>query len=190
MISLFGDRLLVVASIGLGAVESVIICMARSKSVIFLSICLGSLKTLDNPLLTSMASKDVDETQQGKVQGAMAAVGALAEAVGPPIINYIYRNVTLFGMGTMFLAGGILQFSAAAISLMIPERQSQQQRQQHAQEEEDGGMELDKIDEVLVPFRINEDDEDPNNFGTNPPPSRQRSFLGITGHKPAYEAIR
>jgi hypothetical protein len=70
-----------------------------------------------------MASDDVTGEEQGRIQGALAAVNAVGSAVGPLSMEYIYRkteNNPHFGPGCMFFFGGMLYGIGGLLVALIP----------------------------------------------------------------------
>eukprot|EP00540_Astrosyne_radiata_P009454 CAMPEP_0116856140 /NCGR_PEP_ID=MMETSP0418-20121206/19722_1 /TAXON_ID=1158023 /ORGANISM="Astrosyne radiata, Strain 13vi08-1A" /LENGTH=73 /DNA_ID=CAMNT_0004489459 /DNA_START=21 /DNA_END=239 /DNA_ORIENTATION=- len=73
--------------------------MARQKIWIYVALLISQLTKMDFPLLSAVASTHVDSHQQGQVQGALFAWSALANAIGPEFMQWIYHYTK---SGTMF----------------------------------------------------------------------------------------
>jgi DHA1 family tetracycline resistance protein-like MFS transporter len=90
--------------------------------VVYVGLCLAQLTSTNGPLLSSLASRNVDEGEQGRIQGALFALSALAEAIGPLCMNFVYRNWNFFGPGTMFVVAAILYGFGTVAIVCIPSR--------------------------------------------------------------------
>lgn len=86
-----------------------------------IGICLSQLTGTNGPLLSSLISRNVEANEQGRVQGAFFALSALAEAIGPVCLNYVYKNWHLFGPGTMFVVAAVLYAIGIIIVAFIPD---------------------------------------------------------------------
>lgn len=119
LISLAGERKLLIATFGSGVIQNLIYGLAPSLGVVYVGLCFGSLTNVNNALLSSTASQLVMSTEQGQIQGALFGLSALAEAIGPVTFNFVHKNWHIFGHGTMFVVGAILYaIGLVALSLM------------------------------------------------------------------------
>lgn len=124
LISLLGERDLLITSFYSGVLHNLVYGLARNKAVLYIGLCLSQLTGTNGPLLSSFVSRNVDSTEQGRAQGALTALCSLAEAIGPVLINYVYRNLHVFGQGTMFVVAAMLYaLGTVAISLVPPKIQ-------------------------------------------------------------------
>lgn len=136
LITLIGEHALLVVSFCGGVLHNLIYGLASNIWVLYVGMCLSALTNVNGPLLSAIASRNVADTEQGRIQGALFALTSSAEAIGPVCLNFIYRNWHLFGRGTMFVVGAALYgLGAMAVSCIPPK---------HANEEDD-----EEIDELL-----------------------------------------
>lgn len=108
LISLFGERNLLLVSFCSGTVHNLVYGLAPAKGILYFGLCLSQLTNTNNPLLSSLASKCVAGTEQGRIQGALFSLTSLAEAIGPVCFNSFYHNLHFVGPGTMFVFGACL----------------------------------------------------------------------------------
>lgn len=119
LISLLGERRLLVASFASGTLHNLIYGFAAKKWIIYLGLVVASVSNTNNALLNARASRFVAASEQGQIQGALFGLTSLAEAIGPVTFNYVYRNWHTFGPGTMFVVGAILYaFGMVAVALV------------------------------------------------------------------------
>lgn len=65
-----------------------------------------------------------EESEQGRIQGALYSLSSLASAVGPMLLRYIYHETkdnSMYGKGTMFIFGAGLYVIATFCAYMLPE---------------------------------------------------------------------
>jgi DHA1 family tetracycline resistance protein-like MFS transporter len=119
-ISLLGERGLLVASYLTGIAHNLIYGLAPNKWVIYFGLCLSQLSNTSGPLLSSLASRNVSDSEHGRIQGALFALAALAEGIGPVCFNFVYRNWHVFGRGTMFVVAAMLYGLGTVAVVLIP----------------------------------------------------------------------
>merc|ERR1711957_935627 len=93
--------------------------IANSKTTIFAALLLSGFTNMSFPTISAIKANNVAECEQGRIQGALYSVKALASGVGPAILQFVYsktkdmnKNSTnddnntihskLFGPGTMW----------------------------------------------------------------------------------------
>jgi DHA1 family tetracycline resistance protein-like MFS transporter len=122
-ISLLGERGLLVASYLTGIAHNLIYGLAPNKWVIYVGLCLSQLSNTSGPLLASLASRNVSDSEHGRIQGALFALAALAEGIGPVCFNFVYRNWHVFGRGTMFVVAAMLYGLGTVAVVLIPPKE-------------------------------------------------------------------
>lgn len=122
LISMWGERQLLVASFVSGTIHNAIYGLAPNKWVIYAGLCLSQLSNTNGPLLSALASRNVADTEQGRVQGALFGLTSLAEAIGPLCFNLVFRAMHNSAIpGSMFLFGASLYLMGfLAVSLIPP----------------------------------------------------------------------
>jgi DHA1 family tetracycline resistance protein-like MFS transporter len=122
LVFVLGERGLLVLSFLSGTIHNCLYGVARNKTTITAALSLSQLTKLNYPILSSVASQQVGFDKQGQVQGALFGLNALAGAVGPIIMNYIYgvTKTSNFGPGIMFIFASFLYFLGTIAVYMIP----------------------------------------------------------------------
>lgn len=119
-----GERGLLIVSFLSGTLHNFLYGVARNKATITAALSLSQLTKLNYPILSSLASQQVGLDEQGRVQGALLALNALAAALGPVSMNWIYERTkndsNYFGPGTMFLFASFLYLLGTLVVSMIP----------------------------------------------------------------------
>jgi hypothetical protein len=123
MIRLLGEKTLLVTTFACGTLHNMLYAVARCKGTIYLALIVAQWSRLNVPLLSSLASKDVTKNEQGRIQGALFATNAVANAAGPLSMEFIYgrtKNNPHLGPGFMFVFASGLYFLGTLLVLLIP----------------------------------------------------------------------
>ena len=124
LVSLLGERSLLIVSFFSGAAHNLIYGLAPNIFVIYFGMCLSQLSNTNGPLLSSLASRSGAITEQGQIQGALFSLTSVAEAIGPICLNFVYRHWHIFGSGTMFVLGSFLYILGAISVSFVPPKQT------------------------------------------------------------------
>lgn len=120
---LVGEKMVVALSFLAGAVDNVLYGIARNKSTVFTALAISSLTTMSFPTISAIKANNVADTEQGRIQGALYSVKALAAGVGPAVLQFVYSRTKTngwFGPGTMFVFAGGLFGVAVLLALALP----------------------------------------------------------------------
>jgi DHA1 family tetracycline resistance protein-like MFS transporter len=125
LVYVLGEQGLLAVTFVSGTIHNWLYGVAKSKTDVTVALSLSQLTKLNYALLSSLASQQVGLDEQGRVQGALMALNALAGAVGPVSMNWIYErtkqgNHKPFGPGTMFLVMAGLYMVGTVVVSMIP----------------------------------------------------------------------
>ena len=146
LISMLGEGRLLVVSFLCGAFHNLVYGFATTKWVLYIGLCISPLTHTNSPLLSSLASRNVPATEQGRIQGSLYSLTSVAEALGPIGFNFLYRNWHVFGPGSMFVGGATVYFAGLLAVSMIPPKTSSRE-------------ELDCGDDKVEDDDENDDDE-------------------------------
>ena len=84
-----------------------------------------------------------DESEQGRIQGALYSLQALAGGVGPVLMRSVYhvaKDWTSLGTGIMFVFAGCLYMVAVAAACALPKKKANAQgRREEDDDDEDDG---------------------------------------------------
>ena len=112
LLRMIGEKQLLVIAFISGTCHNALYGLAKTKNVILAALCLSQLTKMGFPILSSFASKGASVHEQGRVQGALFALNALANAAGPVLLETVYNHTKnsheYFGPGTMFLCASFL----------------------------------------------------------------------------------
>lgn len=124
---LVGEQYVLVIGFVAGVLSNVFYGLAKTKIGIFVGNILGSLLYMTFPTISAIKANNVDELEQGRIQGALSSLSSLAYAVGPLSMRFVYHETKDYpypGPGTMFLAAGALYLLASLLSLKLPQDQT------------------------------------------------------------------
>ena len=121
LVKILGEKGLLVTSFLSGTFHNFLYGVARDKRVIYVALAFSQLTKTNYPILSSLASKGASANEQGQVQGALFASNALASAIGPLSMQYIYDHTeNTLGAGTMFLFASLLYLMGTVAVSFIP----------------------------------------------------------------------
>eukprot|EP00546_Thalassionema_frauenfeldii_P018674 CAMPEP_0178894468 /NCGR_PEP_ID=MMETSP0786-20121207/26_1 /TAXON_ID=186022 /ORGANISM="Thalassionema frauenfeldii, Strain CCMP 1798" /LENGTH=197 /DNA_ID=CAMNT_0020564547 /DNA_START=689 /DNA_END=1282 /DNA_ORIENTATION=- len=122
-IACLGERFVIVFAFLLGSVHNVLYGIASKKWVVFVAISLASFVGMSFPTISAIKANNVLENEQGRIQGALFSIQALAGGTGPMVLRFVYRctkDSTFPGPGTMWLVAAVLYFVATCFALLLP----------------------------------------------------------------------
>ena len=123
LVKITGEHNLLIGTFVCGSLHNLLYGMAKCKQTIFVALIVSQITKLNFPILPSLASKQVPETMQGRIQGALSACMAIGSAAGPVSMEFVYhhtKNKTRYGPGFMFVyAAGLYLFGTAVVT-MVP----------------------------------------------------------------------
>ena len=115
-----GERLAVTIGVASFIASAVLYTTASSTAAIYVAILVGGLQGFISPSIGALASRAIDASSQGELQGATQAVGSIASILGPPLYSLTFNRFhgagALAQLPTMpfLLAGG---FSLVTLAL-------------------------------------------------------------------------
>ena len=122
LLTCLGEKRLLVVSFLSGTLHNLLYGLAKSKVTIYVALCASQLTKINFPLISSIASNHVSENEQGQMQGALFALSALANAIGPVLLELIYdhtKDGKCLGPGTMFVFASMLYLIGTVIVSVI-----------------------------------------------------------------------
>lgn len=117
-----GERLAIVFGLGAGALGFLIMALAPTGPVCWLSIPVMALWGIANPALQGLMTRRVAPDQQGQLQGAANSVQSIAQLVGPFLFTltfayFIGTSAPLLVPGAPFFLAAVLILVAMLIAL-------------------------------------------------------------------------
>jgi len=89
---LVGERFVVVIAFICGSVTNVLYAFAPTKKFIFAAVVVSSFTGMSFPTISAIKSNNAQESEQGRIQGALYALSSLANAVGKLQFNLVSRT--------------------------------------------------------------------------------------------------
>ncbi|THF86826.1 TCR/Tet family MFS transporter [Deinococcus sp. KSM4-11] len=119
-IARFGERRTIMTGLVSSILEFLVLSVARSGPLLYASLVVGALGGLGNPAIQGLISKQVDETEQGRVQGAITSLNSLVGVVGPIVATSVYAfGITHQFPGAAFLMGALLSVVGTLLILNV-----------------------------------------------------------------------
>ncbi|WP_295819383.1 TCR/Tet family MFS transporter [uncultured Deinococcus sp.] len=116
----FGERRTIMTGLVSSTLEFLVLSVARSGALLYASLVVGALGGLANPAIQGLISKQVDETEQGRVQGAITSLNSLVAVVGPILATNVYAlGVGRSFHGSAFLMGAVLSLAGTLLMLNV-----------------------------------------------------------------------
>ena len=116
---LLGEKGLCIFAFVCGSIHNMLYGLARHKLLIFVAFVVCQFTHLGAPVLSSIASKHV-ENEQGRLQGALVAVNSVSLAIGPLWMEWLYARSKSFFPGFMFVFAGFLYMVGAIFVVFLP----------------------------------------------------------------------
>lgn len=126
-----GERLVIVVAFFLGAVHNFLYGMAKNKATIFIAVVISTFLGMSFPTISAIKSNNVDESEQGRIQGALYSLSALASGVGPVLLRVVYhhtKDLPYPGPGSMFIFAAFLYLVATGFACALPKDQANSKR--------------------------------------------------------------
>ncbi len=111
-----GERRAIVLGLSMGVIEMVVLAFAQTSLILYVSLVAGALGGLAGPTIQGLISRQVSESEQGKVQGALTAVNSLVGVVGPLLATWVFAYFNGGGAGVKLPGAAFLM--GAAFSLI------------------------------------------------------------------------
>ncbi|AWN23870.1 tetracycline resistance MFS efflux pump [Deinococcus irradiatisoli] len=115
-VRVLGERKAILLGLLLGLAEMLVLAFARSSPVLYVSLVLGALGGLAGPAMQGLISRQVGESEQGRVQGALTGLNSLVGVVGPLLATWVYAYFN--GGGAAVRVPGAAFLMGAAFSLL------------------------------------------------------------------------
>jgi DHA1 family tetracycline resistance protein-like MFS transporter len=125
-----GERRVLIVSFCVGVIHNALIGLATTKRMFVFAMVLGCVMNLAFATISAIKSMNVSEQEQGRIQGALYSLQALAWDVGPLVLRAVYTaTVNTTGIpGFMFLVASMLYVVAVICAYLLPPEQSDSRR--------------------------------------------------------------
>jgi DHA1 family tetracycline resistance protein-like MFS transporter len=85
-----GERSATLLGLSLGALSAMIIALAYTGSLFYISIPIASLAGIATPSLMAIASRKASDSEQGRLQGTLGSLQGIAMMVAPLVLSEIF----------------------------------------------------------------------------------------------------
>lgn len=104
-----GEKWVIAVCFFVGAVDNTMYGLASNKATIYSAVALSALTGMAFPTISAIKANNVKVTEQGRIQGALYSLQALASGIGPVVLRMMYSNFrdTPIGPGAMFVFAGM-----------------------------------------------------------------------------------
>lgn len=126
LIAFLGEKGLLITSFISGTIHNLFYGIAKTKFLIYVALSLSQLTRTNFPILSSLASANANEYEQGRIQGALFALSALANAIGPVTLQYVYRCTKDTNPGLMFVVAAFLYLCGTICVSFLPSKKHQE----------------------------------------------------------------
>ncbi|KAG7363751.1 tetracycline resistance protein [Nitzschia inconspicua] len=119
---LLGEKNVVTLAFLCGALDNAMYGLAKNKTTIFVALGVAGLTGIAFPTISAIKANNVDPSEQGRIQGALYSLQALASGLGPVALKFVYSQTkhTKVGPGSMFLFASGLYLVAVCIACSLP----------------------------------------------------------------------
>ncbi len=122
---MIGERFVVVFAFVCGAITNTLYAFAPSKGLIIVAILVSSFGAMSFPTISAIKSNNVDEFEQGRIQGALYALSSLASAIGPASLRLVYQKTKNTEYpGSFFLTATVLYIAASFCAWELPKEKA------------------------------------------------------------------
>lgn len=112
MIPILGERNTILLGIFASMLQFVLFGFSRSTPLMYVGLLIGALGGLAPPAIQAVISRQVNEYEQGQVQGAIAGLNSLVGLIGPLLATRVYA------FGTDLGQPGLAFFMGAGLTLL------------------------------------------------------------------------
>lgn len=128
----FGEANLIIAGCFLLVLSFLVVPYVSEESFGLVGLLIGAGcfaigNSISSPSLTSLASKNADESEQGKILGVMQSAASLARAISPTLTGFLLNNavnqVDNYTLKRNFFTASAIMFIAVLVALFYLKRQ-------------------------------------------------------------------
>jgi len=151
LVDRIGERWVVIVAMFFGIMYNISYGVFESHFIVIATTAISSVSAMAYPTTASMMSYNVEEDEQGKIQGVFTSINAISSALGPVILNFVFRKTVggaFFGAGSMFIVASMIYAVATIFSFLLPPEQANAKRNKRTSEMLDGLLGDDYCDET------------------------------------------
>jgi len=149
---IIGEKFVVVVAFFFGALHNSIYAFASTKLLIFVACAVGTFTGMSFPTISAIKSNNVDEFEQGRIQGALFALSSLAGALGPGCLRLAYQySKNTHHPGSFFLLASFFYLVAMICGCALPRDKANSKRNSldcDSQAENNNSSSLENSDDI------------------------------------------
>ena len=119
IVARFGERVVLVAALGLGTLGFGIYGAASTSLGFWLGLPVLALWGLTGPALQGLATRRVDASEQGRLQGALASLMGIAGMLAPALFTVTFARFIATVPGAPFYLAALLLLAAMLIATVV-----------------------------------------------------------------------
>ncbi|RYG48930.1 MFS transporter [bacterium] len=122
-----GERTTISIGLVLSSIELILFGLVRQDWQMYAVITLGSLAGIAGPTIQGFISRQVDESEQGVIQGSILGLQSFVSAIGPVLMTAVYayfnrESTPVHIPGAAFFLGGVFAVIATAVTIPLLRR--------------------------------------------------------------------
>ncbi len=131
---MIGERLVIVFAFICGGITDTMFAFANTKELIFIAIIISSFTGMSFPTISAIKSNIAEQSEQGRIQGALFALSSLASAIGPAVLSATYQKSKNTNLpGSFFLVSTFFYFIAVSFACALPKEKTNTTRRRNEQ---------------------------------------------------------
>jgi DHA1 family tetracycline resistance protein-like MFS transporter len=117
-----GERWLLMVCFAAAMTSNSLYGLSTSRKTLYIGVCVGALGSMAFPTISAIKANNVDQSEQGRIQGALYSIQAAAGGIGPMAMRGVDLIAKMVGLksGTMFFFAAFLQFLALCCAFQLP----------------------------------------------------------------------
>eukprot|EP00559_Dactyliosolen_fragilissimus_P009468 CAMPEP_0184860354 /NCGR_PEP_ID=MMETSP0580-20130426/5254_1 /TAXON_ID=1118495 /ORGANISM="Dactyliosolen fragilissimus" /LENGTH=389 /DNA_ID=CAMNT_0027357423 /DNA_START=426 /DNA_END=1595 /DNA_ORIENTATION=+ len=153
------EKRVVVLAFAFGALHNTLYAFAESKRTIFVGVAVGTLTGMSFPTISAMKSNNVEEHEQGRIQGALYALSSLAGAIGPILLRSVYSKTkdTKYP-GSFFMVATLFYTLATFFATALPKKRANSSMESNHDSDTDTSSDKQYQSELIASRRDSFDD--------------------------------
>jgi len=135
-----GEKWVLIVAFLFGSIHNLCYGLGTSKAFIYIGGALSSIRVMAFPTVSAIKANNVEENEQGRIQGALYAASCLASAIGPIMLRFVYYGAEtehFLGSGVMFVAAAVLDIVAVMVSCVLPKDKVDSRGQRNGDDDDD-----------------------------------------------------
>jgi len=128
-----GERNVISIAFFFGVLSNILYAFASGRSGIYIGATVGCVTGMAFPTISAIKANNVDEHEQGQIQGALYALSSLAAAIGPVTLRLIYRKTSGTAYpGAFYLVASAFFLVAAVCAMALPQDKTNSNQLEHS----------------------------------------------------------